>query len=275
MHVMDALYRKILNLDRPEILQYIFPLRKDYSDNIPEGVMEHFTAVETGVQVGARLHLTEPDAPSILFFHGNGEIASDYDDIGPIYNRYGFSFIAVDYRGYGKSTGQPTLGSMLRDARVIFKDIQQLLKENGRNGPFVLMGRSLGSVSAIELAASYNADIAALILDSAFANTVALLGRIGVPLSGLGVSEKDGLINVGNIAKVTKPTLIIHGQHDTLIPLVDVEMLMSYAGARKKQLIVVPGADHNDIVARCGEAYFQIIRDFVMGTRRRRLRERT
>lgn len=267
---MDSLYKRFSKLDQPEILPYIFPVRKDYSEDIPKGVVEHFTPVEAGVKIAARLYLAAPADPSILFFHGNGEIARDYDNVGPSYNRYGFSFMAVDYRGYGKSSGEPTVEAMLHDAHTVFEDIRRLLKERGQNGPLVVMGRSLGSVAAIELAAAHDDEIAALILDSAFASTVALLERIGISVSGLGISEEDGLINVTNIARVTSPTLIIHGQRDSLIPLADVEMLMSYAGARKKQLLVVPGADHNDIMSRCGEAYFGTIRDFVIGRPRKR-----
>lgn len=270
---MDTLQEKFSRLDRAEILQYIFHPRKDYSDHAPEGIIEHFISVDAGVQIGTRMRLTASDAPHILFFHGSGEIASEYDDIGPIYNRCGFSFIAVDFRGYGKSTGEPTASSMIHDAHAVYADIKGFLKESNRTGLLVLMGRSLGSVSAIELAASYNDEIAALILDSAFASTVALLERIGVPGSDLGISEEDGLINVKNIAKVTRPTLIIHGQRDALIPLTDIEALMSYAGARKRQLIVVPGADHDDIITRCGEAYFQTIQNFVIGRKRTYFRD--
>lgn len=267
---MDPAYQRFYRLDKPEILQYIFHPRRDYSNSAPAGVVEHFTLVEGGVKVGARLHLADLDAPIILFFHGNGEIAGDYDDVGPAFNRHGLSFIAVDYRGYGKSTGVPTVRSMIQDAHAVFADIRGLFKETGRTGPLVLMGRSLGSVPATELAATHNEVITALVLDSAFASTIGLLERIGVAVSNLGISEEDGSINVRNIAKVTKPTLIIHGSRDSLIPLTEAEVLMSYAGARKKQLIVVPGADHNGIMARCGEAYFQTIQDFVIGRRRKR-----
>ena len=52
--------------------------------------------------------VADPAAPSILFFHGNGEIVADYDDLGPLYNRMGINFLAADYRGYGRSTGRPT-----------------------------------------------------------------------------------------------------------------------------------------------------------------------
>ncbi|MFH1147434.1 MAG: alpha/beta fold hydrolase [Pseudomonadota bacterium] len=260
-------------LDRPEILQYVFHPRRDTSATLPDGVLERFISVDSGVQVGVRGRLLGPDAHTILFFHGNGEIGSDYDDTGPLFNANGFNFLVADYRGYGKSGGNPALGSMIEDAHSLYAQIGSLFSL-GENSKLVLMGRSLGSVPALELAAAHNDSVAALILDSAFANTYGLLERIGVPVSMLGVKEDDLSINVKNIEKVTKPTLIIHGHYDRLIPMEDAETLMSYSGAGKKQLVMIPGAGHNDIFAVCGEAYFGMIRDFVIGARRRRLREK-
>ncbi|MCK7515883.1 MAG: lysophospholipase [Desulfobacterales bacterium] len=85
---------------------------------------------------------------NILFFHGNGEIVDDYDDLGPFYNRLGINFLAVDYRGYGNSTGKPTTSAMLADCHVIFKFVNDWLREKGYTGALIVMGRSLGSASA-------------------------------------------------------------------------------------------------------------------------------
>ena len=74
----------------------------------------------TDMVVGGRFHMAEKSAPNILFFHGNGEMVADYDEMGPLYNRIGINFLPVDYRGYGRSTGQPTITAMMRDCHVIF-----------------------------------------------------------------------------------------------------------------------------------------------------------
>jgi alpha-beta hydrolase superfamily lysophospholipase len=74
-------------------------------------------AVEPGVDVGARFHMAANTGVNILFFHGNGEIVSDYDELGPVYNQMGINFLAIDYRGYGRSTGQPTVSAMMKDCR--------------------------------------------------------------------------------------------------------------------------------------------------------------
>jgi alpha-beta hydrolase superfamily lysophospholipase len=225
--------------------------------------MDFFITVEEGVQLGARFYLGDPAEPHLLFFHGNGEIASDYDRIGPIYNRYGMSFLVVDYRGYGQSGGKPTASALLADAHPAFTKVSRWLKGQNRMGLLLIMGRSLGSVPALEIACCYQDKIAGLILDSAFARTIPLLNRLGVATEALGISEANGFANFGKIRDIGKPTLIIHGQKDNIIPPEDADILLANSGTQRKQLMLAAGCGHNDILLRCGETYFKAINHFV------------
>jgi pimeloyl-ACP methyl ester carboxylesterase len=250
-------------LDQPGVLQYLFHPRKEASSNPPPGAIDHDIQVEEGISVGARFHLAEPSDPNILFFHGNGEIVSDYDPIGSLYNEFGLSLLAVDYRGYGRSGGTPSVASMMRDAHVIFQKVKAWLKEENRTGPFLVMGRSLGSASALDLAASYRDDVSGLVIDSGFALTVPLLQCLGVDTVALDIKETDGFKNVQKIAQFTKPTLIIHAQFDQFIPLTSAEILQVQCAARSKEFRIVPGADHNTIMAQTGRDYFEILKRFI------------
>ena len=62
---------------------------------------------------------------------------------------------------------------------------------------------------------------------------------------------------------MTKPTLIIHGQRDSLIELHQAECLNAACGAKSKELQFVPGADHNSVIAIGGMVYFQTIKRFI------------
>jgi pimeloyl-ACP methyl ester carboxylesterase len=250
-------------LDKPEVLKYLFHPRKDRVQAAPQNAIDFFIPVEAEVQLGARLYPADPERPHILFFHGNGEIASDYDTIGPVYNQYGISFLVVDYRGYGQSTGLPTASNLLSDSHTAFKEVQCWLEGQGRTGLIIIMGRSLGSVPVLEIACCYQDEIAGMILDSAFARTLPLLSRLGVPTDTLGISEMDGFGNFGKIRDIGKPTLIIHGEKDEIIPPEDADILLANSSSMSKQLLLAPGCGHNDILLRCGEAYFQTISRFV------------
>jgi pimeloyl-ACP methyl ester carboxylesterase len=107
--------------DRPEILRFLFHPRPEGSISVPiKNAKDFDIPVEGSVFIGARLHRFDEAAPVILFFHGNGEIVSDYDDLGPLYSRIGSNFLPVDYRGYGRSTGTPTVTGMMRDCHAVF-----------------------------------------------------------------------------------------------------------------------------------------------------------
>lgn len=250
-------------LDQPEVLQVLFHPRKEDSP-LPSGAIDYDIIVDEGIKIGARFHMTsDPVAPNILFFHGNGEIVSDYDTIGPRYTEQGLSFLAVDYRGYGRSDGEPTVSAMMHDSHIIFKDIKNWLKQNDRTGPLVVMGRSLGSVSALELAASYTENIDGLIIESGIAQTTPLLLCLGIDMQALGITEADGFKNMQKIAQVAKPTYILHAQHDQFIPVNIASTLHAQCPARSKEFQMIPGVDHNNIIDRTGKLYFEAIKGFI------------
>jgi alpha-beta hydrolase superfamily lysophospholipase len=250
-------------LDQPGVVEILFHPRKESDSTPPPGAIDYEIAVEEGVRVGARFHMADTTAPNILFFHGNGEIVGDYDSIGPMYNEHGLSFLAVDYRGYGRSGGTPTVTSMMRDAHVIFKEIRNWLKNEKRTGPLLVMGRSIGSACALELAASYEQDMSGLIIDSGFPHTVPLLNCLGVDTQSLGITEADGFRNIQKIGQFAKPTFIIHAQHDQFIPVTSAEILQVQCIARSKEFQMVAGADHNTILLRTGKQYFEVIKKFI------------
>jgi alpha-beta hydrolase superfamily lysophospholipase len=248
--------------DRPEINALIFHPRPDYGLSPPAGAEDHWIPVTPEISLGARFFFSDPTGPHLLFFHGNGEIVSDYDDVGPLYTQLGLSLLAIDYRGYGKSQGAPSVGTLLSDALTSFDLVYESIREQGRTGPFLVMGRSLGSAPAIEIASKRMEKLAGVIIESGFAYSLPLLKLIGIPADVLGLEEKDGFRNFQKIAHITKPTLILHAQWDELIPLTEADTLLKLSGARRKELIVIPRAGHNDIMALCGLEYFKTIARF-------------
>jgi fermentation-respiration switch protein FrsA (DUF1100 family) len=247
-------------LDRPEILMFLFHPRPEW-DSSESNTKDHgvLIPVEHDIVVGGRFHMTEKSAPNILFFHGNGEIVADYDEMGPLYNRMHINFLPVDYRGYGRSTGQPSITAMMRDCHVIFEFAKQWLEENDYTGPFIVMGRSLGSASVLELVAHYEEKIDGLIVESGFAYAGPLLELLGVNTEALGFKEEAGFRNVDKIKPFNKPTLIIHAERDHIIPFSDGQALYDACGSSEKRLLIIPGANHNDIFIRGLSEYMEAV----------------
>lgn len=257
--------KKLLaGLDDPGITQFLFHPRPQLPGPLPDGAVDFSIPAADLVKLGARFYLADQDCPNILFFHGNGEIAADYDDIGHIYNSLGMSFLAVDYRGYGLSEGIPTVSSMLMDAHTVFEHVCGWLDRNLKNNSLWIMGRSLGSASAIEIAATHKDDIAGLIIESGFAKTLPLLENIGVNTRALGLShDQDPISNLSKMAVCAKPTLVIHAQNDHIIPLEHGQQLFKICPAVRKKFHMVPGANHNNIMAVGGKTYFHTINAFI------------
>lgn len=247
-------------LDKPEVLMFLFHPRKTSGPvDGREPLHEIRIPVEGDIHIGARFHMAHANGPSILFFHGNGEIVADYDDIGPLFNRLGINFMAVDYRGYGCSDGSPTVTAMMADCYRILDFVECWRSDNRYDGPLIIMGRSLGSASALELAANCASRIDGLIVESGFAWAGPLLRRLGVDPDRIGFDESSGFANVDKIRCFTKPTIIIHAEFDHIIPFGDGKALLDAAGAGDKVLVKVPGANHNDIFMRGLDRYLEAI----------------
>lgn len=254
--------RTFAKLEQPAVLAALFHPRREVSPT-PAGAIDRMLPVAGNAAVHARFFPgPEPAAPVILFFHGNGEVVSDYDDAGPAFVAQGVGFLAVEYRGYGASSGSPGVAALLADAHAVLDHVRGWLAEEGHGGPLLVMGRSLGSVPAIELASAAEESIRGLILESAVARTLPLLRLMGVDVDGSGIREEDGFGNLEKIARVRQPTYILHAGRDEIIPPVLAEELQSACGARSKEFQLIPGAGHNDIMARTGRLYFEAISRF-------------
>jgi len=211
--------------------------------------------------VGGRFHIGERSGPNLLFFHGNGEIVADYDEMGPLYNRMGINFLAADYRGYGRSTGSPTITAMMRDCHLVFEFTLKWLRDKGCTGPLMAMGRSLGSASALELASHYQDRMSGLIIESGFAYAGPLLRLLGINPDAMGFKEERGFRNLEKIKTWDKPALIIHAEQDHIIPFSDGEALYRACPAPDKTLLKVRGANHNDILIRGFDDYMNAVKD--------------
>ena len=235
-------------LDTPLITTRVFHPRKSYNQAKNDDQIFLCFQIDDSVKICGILYESSKESPTILFFHGNGEIADDYRDLAPVYKQRGINFLVVDYRGYGDSTGTPSFSNMISDAHIIFQKVREFLSEKGYTGNLSLMGRSLGSASAIEIAATHQDQIKSLIIESGFAYTFELLTRLGVPKSLLPNKREEEVSAIPLMKNIKIPTLIIHGENDIIIPVKNGYALYEYAASEKKQLLIIPQAGHNDLL---------------------------
>ena len=259
-------------LDRPEVLMYLFHPRPEPDDlhflsadgtEHPPNATDVMIPVAQDIAVGGRFHTAAESGGNLLFFHGNGEIVADYDELGGIYNQMGINLLAVDYRGYGRSTGKPAVSAMMQDCHVIFNFVRDWLQQNHFEGPLILMGRSLGSASVLELAAAYKEAVDGLIVESGFAYAGPLLQLLGINLQALGYREESGFGNIAKISRFDKITLIIHAEYDHIIPFSDGQALYDACPSADKTLLMIPRANHNDIFMHGLQQYLAAVQKLV------------
>ena len=248
-------------LDNPLITSILFYPRSDTpgGSSVPGAVDGGIPADD--VVLGYRYYVN--DGPTILFFHGNGEIASDYDSIAPQFFRVGASLLVVDYRGYGWSTGQPRASNLLTDINAVHAALPGILQSAEKSESDVyIMGRSLGSAPAIHYAHQHPEMFKGIIIESGFAHVLPLLARLGLPPGALG-NVPDPVGNVSKMKKIDLPLLVIHGERDSLIPVANGQALYDASPAERKNIARIRNAGHNDLLYAGMNQYFAAIAELL------------
>ena len=254
---------KYHKIDTPEILDALFVLPLESISECPEHAEDIAFLMADKTILSCRLYLAEKDGPTLLYFHGGREFTNQYDKIAESYLKSGLNLLLVAYRGYGKSGGTPGIVSLMADSQTLAQKTSEFLKEKDCNGPLFVMGKSIGSACAIEIAYKFPDSIKGLIIDSGFCDTISFFSALGIDTGKLGFTEDDGFNNLQKIEEIKIPTLILHGSKDALVPPAVAETLQASSGARSKQFHIVPGAEHGEVAESGGELYYQTIKSFV------------
>jgi uncharacterized protein len=257
-------------LDSALVTSNLFFPRKAEANKHPdkEKVKDGLITVDEGIELGYRLYLHHSSAPILLYFHGNGEIVTDYEGFAPLYHEVGVSLLVVDYRGYGWSTGKPLTTKMLPDAQAVLDTLDDILKKHSvvPSRPLFIMGRSLGSAPALYLTMENPDKIKGLIIESGFADGPSLFGRLGILIpKALKENETLPINNVHKMKQIKTPLLVIHGERDTLIPVNHGKELYEACPIEDKELLIIKGAGHNNVAVVQMDKYFAVIKRFVEG----------
>ncbi len=230
----------------------------------PAEAVDRLIPVAEDVSVSTRLYIRDKESPTVLFFHGNGEVACFYDDIAPYYLEAGANLLAVDFRGYGASGGVPSFSTMMADALTLFEYAAAQLEADGFSGRLFVKGRSLGAYSAVEIAMTYPERLRGVIIESGAANVARMASRWDIPVD---VSPLKEMVEAyqARLSSVRLPLLVIHGEADELIPVEFAIDFYDSVASEDKTIVVIPGAGHNDLLWIGMEQYFAAVRHFVGG----------
>jgi fermentation-respiration switch protein FrsA (DUF1100 family) len=197
----------------------------------------------------------------VVYFHGNGANLSNWSPILANIVAHGYSVLAIDYRGYGMSTGRPT-------ERGLYRDVDAIVKRGWPTGdpsvPTIYWGRSLGATMAAYAATVRPPD--GLILESGFTSARAAV-RGSMPLVILSLLSSYRFPTAEFVNRASRPVLVMHGNRDAVIPFDRGRDLFEKI-AVPKQFVVIEGGDHNDTAPPRPEDYWGAIDRFVATLRR-------
>lgn len=230
-------------------------------DRTPRAFGIEFSAHTVNTRDGEQLrawHLPRTDAlAQVVYFHGNGGNLSLWSDVLAGLWEQRLDVFAVDYRGYGLSSGRPTETGLYRDVEASIALVDDELRRV--DVPLVFWGRSLGSVMAAYAARHRAPD--GVVLEAGFPAARAVLETN--PLMWLLSFFSTYRFPTSEwMSHVKTPSLVLHGDRDSVIPYrLGQQLYESLPGP--KRFVTIPGGDHNDPVPTAAELYWGAVRDFV------------
>ena len=212
----------------------IFPYRQSSYGQDLRGL--EFIESSDGQRLAVR-YWGQPGARGVVvLFHGNAEDLGHLDWIANEICDCGVSVLAMDYRGYGLSEGEPSEEGCYADAESVY---ELALEKGYAPGDVLVWGRSVGGGPATELAVRKK--VRGLVLESSFVTAFRALTR--VPLLPF-----DKFDNLTKLRGLDVPLFVIHGTEDEVVGYWHGEKLHAAYGGRK-QMYAMEGAGHNDLWA--------------------------
>ena len=248
-------------LDDPAISgRYLFPQDRTLDDP--------FMVKVDGAELACYRRIVDPDAFTVIHFHGNGEAVADYVPfMADVFADRGLNSLFVEYRDYGGSTGKAKLVAMLGDGEAA------MIAAGVSPEEAIVFGRSIGSLYAIELA-HRQPSIAGLIIESGIADPSERF-LTHVDLDSAGFDEADVLKETKRyfnhkkkLSGYTHPLLTLHTENDGMIDISHAERNHKWAGSPQKRLVRFPNGNHNTIFPANQMEYLDAVGIFVRNVQR-------
>lgn len=195
---------------------------------------------------------SNPNAPVILFFNGNGMTVDRSDPFYRQLAQTGAELCVFDYRGIGFSAGSPDVMTFRQDALRVY----DTLAASSQGRPVIVYGFSLGTAMATYVASQRK--VSGLILAGAIASAAEELPVYshaqGVPVESAAAlipapDSIEAFNEVGNISRSSAPLLMLHGEADTLVPISQGREVFAASSSSQKRFVSLPGVAHNQTPA--------------------------
>ncbi|PKH15609.1 alpha/beta hydrolase [Pseudomonas fluorescens] len=250
----------VLQHKERELVFRIEPGTAGWYTGLPSAVQE-FDIKPATFKSGQNIHgwwypAARKDAPAILYLHGvRWNLTGQLFRIEQLH-ALGYSVLAIDYRGFGKSRGDlPSETTVYEDARVAWERFQTLQPDPGKR---LIYGHSLGGAVAIDLAAQLSRQVPLPVRGLVIESTFTSLGDVATAVANTSLPVRwllsQKFDSIDKMADIHMPLLVVHGLDDRYVPPRFSEQLFE-AAQEPKRLLLVPGAGHNNSMSLAGRNY--------------------
>ena len=230
-------------------------------NDISEDLIEQVTLDSEGFTLYGYWVNSNGERPglTILYCHGNKHNIDEYWDRVMLLHRMGVNIFIFDYRGFGRSEGQSSEKSLMKDGESA---LSYVLSRNAAEDSLCLYGYSLGNFVSIYLAAKHISPLC-LVSEAPFASANSLTqSSLGLDLPPRWLTEGE-YDNVENIRHIDTPFLLLHGAEDDFVRYRDNGKVVYDNAPHPKSQIVLAGATHSNIPDKMKSEYQKVIMDWI------------
>lgn len=237
---------------------FFYPDSERYAQ--PQSYGLQYEDVAITASDGTRLHgwwlpAKVPARGSVLHLHGNAANVSNHLPLVAWLPAQGFNVLMFDYRGFGRSEGQPTLDGVVDDGAAALRYLRTRPGVDGSR--LIVLGQSLGGATALRLLALDSEGVRLAVIEASFASyrgiardaarqSVVLAPLVSIAAPLLPGAQADPVAGIGALQV---PLLIVHGTADEVIPIKHSEQLVA-AAPPGTRFIRVEGARHMESLSR-------------------------
>lgn len=215
-------------------------LSQDYTYKFTHPFEELFLKAEDGGIINAILFKNKQPKGVILYFHGNVGDLSRWGAITEYFANKNYDVLVMDYRTYGKSSGNLNETLLYKDAQMCYDYLKATYNENS----ITVYGRSLGSGFATYITSKNNPK--QTILEAPY-YSIEDVAKKRLPVFPLKYLLKFEFPNYEFVQSIKSPLYIFHGTDDAVVPFESGKKLFDKTFKVNSDFIIIPKGSHNNL----------------------------